>query len=77
MYLISEYISKETDTTVIMSGEGSDEVAQGYIYFRDSPSAADAHKESLRLLDDIHLYDGLRADRTIAAHRFDFNQIIH
>ncbi|KAL6261199.1 hypothetical protein P5V15_008724 [Pogonomyrmex californicus] len=67
MYLISRYIKQNTETTVIFSGEGADEVAQGYIYFRDAPNAVDAHKESLRLLQDIYLYDGLRADRTTSA----------
>lgn len=67
MYLISRYIKQNTETTVIFSGEGADELAQGYIYFRDAPSAADAHNESLRLLKDIYLYDGLRADRTTSA----------
>lgn len=67
MYLIAKYIKTHTDTTVIFSGEGADELAQGYIYFRDAPSAEEAHKESNRLLNDIYLYDGLRADRTTAA----------
>ena len=69
MYLISRYIKQHTDTTVIFSGEGADEVAQGYIYFRDAPSPDEAHKDSLRLLNDIYLFDGLRADRTTSAHR--------
>ncbi|XP_021920732.1 asparagine synthetase [glutamine-hydrolyzing] isoform X2 [Zootermopsis nevadensis] len=68
MYLISRYIKQNTDTTVVFSGEGADEVAQGYIYFRDAPSADAAHSDSLRLLKDIYLFDGLRADRTTAAH---------
>ncbi|XP_012230239.1 asparagine synthetase [glutamine-hydrolyzing] isoform X2 [Linepithema humile] len=67
MYLISRYIKQNTKTTVIFSGEGADELAQGYIYFRDAPSAIEAHNESLRLLKDIYLYDGLRADRTTSA----------
>ncbi len=33
MYLISKYISEKTDSVVIFSGEGADELAQGYIYF--------------------------------------------
>lgn len=33
MYLISKYIRKKTDSVVIFSGEGSDELTQGYIYF--------------------------------------------
>lgn len=69
MYLISRYIVQNTETTVLFSGEGADEVAQGYIYFRDAPNAEAAHEESLRLLREIYLFDGLRADRTTAAHR--------
>ncbi|XP_050520193.1 asparagine synthetase [glutamine-hydrolyzing] [Daktulosphaira vitifoliae] len=68
MYLVSQYIKQHTDTTVLCSGEGADEVAQGYIYFRDAPSPDQAHAESIRLLGDIYMYDGLRADRTTAAH---------
>lgn len=33
MYLVSKYIRKKTDSVVIFSGEGSDELTQGYIYF--------------------------------------------
>nr|XP_018901104.1 PREDICTED: asparagine synthetase [glutamine-hydrolyzing] [Bemisia tabaci] len=71
MYLIAEYIQAKTDTTVLFSGEGADELAQGYIYFRDAPNAEDAHSESLRLLSDIFMYDGLRADRTTSAHSLE------
>ncbi|XP_013138143.1 PREDICTED: asparagine synthetase [glutamine-hydrolyzing] [Papilio polytes] len=67
MYLLSKYIKENTDTTVVFSGEGADEVAQGYIYFRDAPTTTAAHEESIRLLSDIYLYDGLRADRTTSA----------
>lgn len=67
MYLLAKYIKENTDSTVIFSGEGADEVAQGYIYFRDAPSASAGHDESVRLLSDIYLYDGLRADRTTSA----------
>lgn len=69
MTLISKYVLENTDTTVLFSGEGADEVAQGYIYFRDAPNAKSAHEESLRLLKEIYLFDGLRADRTTAASR--------
>ncbi|KAF6201983.1 hypothetical protein GE061_004379 [Apolygus lucorum] len=71
MYILSRYISNETDTTVIMSGEGADELLQGYIYFRNAPSDEKAHEESLRLLKDIYLYDGQRADRTTAGHSLE------
>jgi len=68
MYLISRYIKKETDSTVIFSGEGSDELTQGYIYFRDAPSAEEGDKDSRRLLEELHYFDVLRADRTTAGH---------
>ena len=68
MYLVSKYIKEKTDTTVIFSGEGSDELCQGYIYFHKAPTAADSDAESRRLLHDLYLYDNLRADRTTAAH---------
>uniref|UniRef100_A0A2R9CFP6 Glutamine amidotransferase type-2 domain-containing protein n=1 Tax=Pan paniscus TaxID=9597 RepID=A0A2R9CFP6_PANPA len=35
MYLISKYIQKNTDSVVIFSGEGSEELIQGYIYFHN------------------------------------------
>lgn len=73
---MAEYINKNTDTVVLCSGEGADEVAQGYIYFRDAPTPDHAHNESLRLLGDIYMYDGLRADRTTAAHGFVWNKTI-
>lgn len=68
MYLLSRYIRTETDSTVIFSGEGSDELAQGYIYFRDAPTPEDGDKESRRLLEDLYLFDVLRSDRMTAAH---------
>lgn len=70
MYLVSKYVKENTDTTVLLSGEGADEVAQGYIYFRDAPNAKAAHEDSLRLLREIYMFDGLRADRTMAAFRY-------
>ncbi|GJQ83594.1 hypothetical protein Trydic_g10939 [Trypoxylus dichotomus] len=71
MYIMSEFIKKNTDSTVIFSGEGADEVAQGYIYFRDAPDADAALEDSKRLLREIYLFDGLRADRTTAAHSLE------
>ncbi|XP_038624642.1 asparagine synthetase [glutamine-hydrolyzing] [Tachyglossus aculeatus] len=68
MYLVSQYIRKNTDSVVIFSGEGSDELTQGYIYFHKAPSAEAAAEESERLLKELYLFDVLRADRTTAAH---------
>ncbi|XP_035689346.1 asparagine synthetase [glutamine-hydrolyzing]-like [Branchiostoma floridae] len=68
MYLVSQYIRTKTDSVVIFSGEGSDELAQGYIYFNKAPSAEEADVESRRLLGDLYMYDVLRGDRTTSAH---------
>ncbi|XP_046558710.1 asparagine synthetase [glutamine-hydrolyzing]-like [Haliotis rubra] len=67
LYLVSKYISKKTDTVVILAGEGSDELAQGYSYFHKAPSPEAADVDSRRLLKVIHMYDVLRADRATAA----------
>uniref|UniRef100_A0A3Q1H5K7 Asparagine synthetase [glutamine-hydrolyzing] n=1 Tax=Acanthochromis polyacanthus TaxID=80966 RepID=A0A3Q1H5K7_9TELE len=68
MYLISKYIREKTDSVVIFSGEGSDELTQGYIYFHKAPSAKAGAEDSVRLLKELYLFDVLRADRTTAAH---------
>ena len=70
MYLVSKYIREKTDSIVIFSGEGADEVAQGYIYYHKAPSPTDADNDSRRLLKDLYYFDVLRADRTTAAHGY-------
>merc|ERR1712136_72871 len=68
MYLLSKYISEKADTIVIMSGEGADELAQGYVYFHKQPSAEEGDEESRRLLKDLYMFDVLRTDRVTAKH---------
>jgi asparagine synthase (glutamine-hydrolysing) len=68
MYLLSKYISENTpEVKVILSGEGADEVCQGYLYFHNQPNCYDGHDESVRLLEDLYYYDVLRVDRCTAA----------
>lgn len=68
MYLVSKYIAENTQDKVIFSGEGSDELFCGYLYFHNAPTPQDAEQDSLRLINELYLYDVLRADRTIGAH---------
>ena len=68
MYLIAKYIKQNTDVKVVLSGEGSDEIFGGYLYFHDAPSASEFRRETERLVDELYKYDVLRADRTISAH---------
>jgi asparagine synthase (glutamine-hydrolysing) len=67
-YLIAEYISTHTDHKAILCGELSDELCSGYKYFHSAPSPEAMHRENIRLVQDVHLYDGLRTDRTMAYH---------
>ncbi|KAM7383762.1 hypothetical protein PAMA_011221 [Pampus argenteus] len=68
MYLVSEHIKQKTDSVVIFSGEGSDELTQGYIYFHNAPNPKAAAEDGIRLMKELYLFDVLRADRTTAAH---------
>ena len=67
-YLISKYIRENTDSKVLYIGDGSDELFGSYLYFHKAPTPLDAHNESVRLLNDIHMFDVLRADRGIASN---------
>src|SRR5690606_17744900 len=56
-YLISEWISKNTDIKVLLIGDGSDELTAGYMYFHKAPSPEALHNENKKLLNEIHFYD--------------------
>jgi asparagine synthase (glutamine-hydrolysing) len=66
-YLISRWISENTDIKVILNGDGSDELTSGYLYFYNVPNEIESHNENLLLLNQIHYYDVLRVDRGISA----------
>uniref|UniRef100_A0A671W7D5 Asparagine synthetase [glutamine-hydrolyzing] n=1 Tax=Sparus aurata TaxID=8175 RepID=A0A671W7D5_SPAAU len=68
MYMVAKYIREKSDSVVIFSGEGADELTQGYIYFHKAPSPKAAAEDSVRLMKELYLFDVLRADRTTAAH---------
>ena len=67
-WLIGKYIKEHTDIKVVFNGDGSDEIGGGYLYFYRAPSDEEFEAESERLLNEIHLYDVLRSDRSMAAH---------
>lgn len=64
-FLLAKHISEKTDFKAILNGDGADEVAMGYLYWYNAPTRLDAHLESLRRLQQIYLYDGLRVDRCL------------
>jgi asparagine synthase (glutamine-hydrolysing) len=66
MFLLANYIKANFDTTVIFSGEGSDEASGSYMYFHNHPSEDAFRDETLRLIKDLHYFDVLRCDKSIA-----------
>ena len=66
MLLMAKYIKKNTNVTVVFSGEGSDEASGSYIYFHNAPNSKDFQDECVRLLKDLHRFDVLRCDKSIA-----------
>jgi asparagine synthase (glutamine-hydrolysing) len=67
-WLIGKFIKEHTDIKVVFNGDGSDEIGGGYIYSYAAPSDEEFEGESERLLEEIHTYDVLRSDRSMAAH---------
>ena len=67
-WLIGKYNKANTDIKVVFNGDGSDEIGGGYIYFYKAPSDEEFEAESERLLEEIHYFDVLRSDRSMASH---------
>ena len=67
-WLVAKYIRENTDCKVVLNGDGSDEIWGSYKYFRKAPTGEAFEAECQRLLDEIHLYDVLRSDRSISSH---------
>lgn len=66
MYLLARVI-KSMGIKMVLSGEGADEVFGGYLYFHKAPTAQAFHEETVRKLSKLHLYDCLRANKSLAA----------
>jgi asparagine synthase (glutamine-hydrolysing) len=66
MYLMARRI-RAMGIKMVLSGEGSDELFGGYLYFHKAPDAKSLHDETVRKLDNLHLFDCLRANKSMAA----------
>ena len=66
MYLLARVI-KSMGIKMVLSGEGADEVFGGYLYFHKAPTPRDFHEETVRKLSKLHLYDCLRANKSLSA----------
>lgn len=66
MYLLARVI-KSMGIKMVLSGEGADEIFGGYLYFHKAPDARAFHEETVRKLNKLHLYDCLRANKSLSA----------
>ncbi|HEX6923864.1 MAG TPA: asparagine synthase B [Longimicrobiaceae bacterium] len=66
MYLMARRI-RAMGIKMVLSGEGSDEIFGGYLYFHRAPDPRSFHEETVRKLDRLHWYDCLRANKAMAA----------
>jgi len=66
MFLMARAI-KSHGIKMVLSGEGADEIFGGYLYFHKAPSDDEFHQETVRKLSSLHLYDCLRANKSLAA----------
>lgn len=66
MWLMARVI-KSMGIKMVLSGEGADELFGGYLYFHKAPNAQEFHEENVRKLSKLHMYDCLRANKSLAA----------
>ncbi|KAL2629960.1 hypothetical protein R1flu_014646 [Riccia fluitans] len=66
MYLMARKI-KALGVKMVLSGEGSDEIFGGYLYFHKAPNKEEFHQETCRKIKALHLYDCLRANKATSA----------
>lgn len=71
-YLLCKYIRRDyPNIKVMFSGEGSDELFQGYYYSHFATQDTDLQEDRTHLLRYLHRFDNLRIDRVTAAFGFE------
>jgi len=70
MYLVCRHIHRNSNIKVLLTGEVSDEIF-GYKYTDFAPGAEAFQQESVKRIDELYMYDVLRADRCISAHSLE------
>jgi len=66
MYFLSRKV-KAMGVKMVLSGEGSDEIFGGYLYFHKAPSPEKLHVETCHKLKALSKYDCLRANKSTMA----------
>ena len=70
MYLCCKAIHERTDIRVLLTGEISDELF-GYKYTDYAPSPEAFQQEAKKRVDELYMYDVLRADRCISVNSLE------
>ncbi len=70
MYLVCKAIHERSDVRVLLTGEISDELF-GYKYTDFAPNAEEFQKEAVKRIQELHMYDVLRADRCISVNSLE------
>jgi len=65
---VGKYIKEHSEARVVLNGDGADELMGGYLYFHACPNSIEFANECNRLLNNIHYFDVLRSDKSIASH---------
>lgn len=66
MYLLSRKI-KAMGVKMVLSGEGSDEIFGGYLYFHSAPDKDSFQQETVKRVKNLHTSDCLRANKSTMA----------
>lgn len=67
-YLLCKKINENTNIKTIISDEGMNEIFGGYSYFYNTPSTTSFHQETMRLLDEVYMYDVLKSERCMTSN---------
>jgi asparagine synthase (glutamine-hydrolysing) len=70
-YLLIKKIKQDTDLKVLISGEGSDEIFGGYLYFHKCPSEEEMQLELIDKVINLHKYDCLRSHKSGMANTIE------
>jgi asparagine synthase (glutamine-hydrolysing) len=65
---VGKYIKENSEARVVLNGDGADELMGGYLYFHACPNSTEFVNECNNLLKNIHQFDVLRSDKSIASH---------
>jgi asparagine synthase (glutamine-hydrolysing) len=67
-YLLGKFISENSKAKVVFNGDGADEIFGGYLYLYAAENSIEFDREVNQLLEEYHMYDGLRSERTMVVH---------